>query len=278
MEDKTNLIMDSIKKLIPKEYRDKLTPSSLLFRIVNFLLTSFLMSIYAYVPFILYMSEYNFYSYDFFTTEGLFAINVFLFIIVSFIFAISITLTLGLVKYFYDYILMKNGITDGSNSKDFKFITIANFIFLLIVIIMFIFLEDKNNEALYTILFFYILSFLVSFQMIISFSLSAKAKYVLLSTILIYMFILPVLFINNQKQVATLVSISLKKFGVGGGINVEVYDKRFSENEKKNKGKLIFLSPKNIYINYENDNFLTIEERTSKFIKIEQKGKVLIKQ
>jgi hypothetical protein len=278
VEDKTNLIMDSIKKLIPKEYRDKLTPSSLLFRIVNFLLTSFLMSIYAYVPFILYMSEYNFYSYDFFTTEGLFAINVFLFIIVSFIFAISITLTLGLVKYFYDYILMKNGITDGSNSKDFKFITIANFIFLLIVIIMFIFLEDKNNEALYTILFFYILSFLVSFQMIISFSLSAKAKYVLLSTILIYMFILPVLFINNQKQVATLVSISLKKFGVGGGINVEVYDKRFSENEKKNKGKLIFLSPKNIYINYENDNFLTIEERTSKFIKIEQKGKVLIKQ
>lgn len=278
MEDKTNLIMDSIKKLIPKEYRDKLTPSSLLFRIVNFLLTSFLMSIYAYVPFILYMSEYNFYSYDFFTTEGLFAINVFLFIIVSFIFAISITLTLGLVKYFYDYILMKNGITDGSNSKEFKFITIANFIFLLIVIIMFIFLEDKNNEALYTILFFYILSFLVSFQMIISFSLSAKAKYVLLSTILIYMFILPVLFINNQKQVATLVSISLKKFGVGGGINVEVYDKRFSENEKKNKGKLIFLSPKNIYINYENDNFLTIEERTSKFIKIEQKGKVLIKQ
>jgi len=278
VEDKTNLIMDSIKKLIPKEYRDKLTPSSLLFRIVNFLLTSFLMSIYAYVPFILYMSEYNFYSYDFFTTEGLFAINVFLFIIVSFIFAISITLTLGLVKYFYDYILMKNGITDGSNSKEFKFITIANFIFLLIVIIMFIFLEDKNNEALYTILFFYILSFLVSFQMIISFSLSAKAKYVLLSTILIYMFILPVLFINNQKQVATLVSISLKKFGVGGGINVEVYDKRFSENEKKNKGKLIFLSPKNIYINYENDNFLTIEERTSKFIKIEQKGKVLIKQ
>jgi hypothetical protein len=116
-----------------------------------------------------------------------------------------------------------------------------------------------------TIIFTYLLSFFLSTHIIISTSFYIKTRYIFLTTVLLYTLILPVLFLSYQKQVVDLVSISLKNFGVGGEVKIEVYDKRF--DNINNKGKLIFLSPKNIYVQYDNDKFLTIEDRNNKFIK-----------
>jgi hypothetical protein len=269
VQSKLNKFTKYIQDFFPEYIKEKLTLENLFFRGLLFILSSFMLSVYIYVPFLLYMQEYKFYSYDFFTSEGLFAINVFLVIIVFLIIGMSFLLVFGIIRFISDF-LIKN-----IRKVELKYDIFPLVINIIIGIILIFFFNSKeyqdtttNNvkEVIFsTIIFTYLLSFFLSTHIIISTSFYIKTRYIFLTTVLLYTLILPVLFLSYQKQVVDLVSISLKNFGVGGEVKIEVYDKRF--DNINNKGKLIFLSPKNIYVQYDNDKFLTIEDRNNKFIK-----------
>ena len=59
-------IKKDIVGIFPQELRKNLTAESIFYRSINFIFFSWLMSLYVYLPFLVYMSNYGFFSYDLF--------------------------------------------------------------------------------------------------------------------------------------------------------------------------------------------------------------------
>lgn len=60
-------VKEDIDKTFPKGFIQNLTPENMFYRAINFLFFGWLMSMYIYIPFLVYMSNNGFFSYDFLT-------------------------------------------------------------------------------------------------------------------------------------------------------------------------------------------------------------------
>lgn len=60
---------------IKDDFPNKLSLKELIYRFVNFIIFGWILSLYIYIPFLVYMNYHGFFSYDLFNS-GLFAINI----------------------------------------------------------------------------------------------------------------------------------------------------------------------------------------------------------
>ncbi len=281
-----NLLPSCLKKLTPKE---------LLFRGLNFFLLGWILSFYIYIPFLVYMGNHGFFSYDLFN-NGLFAINIFsLFIaIILMMFSLMISGSFGLmlfykknnhgnvlksIKYKKMFKLRKHrerlkainrtkvskAINRRRVFKVIKGLMLFN-VFIIIVIIVFIY--SKLNLSIATVEMVCWFLFLFGTSLIISIHIGIvffdKVILQFCSLIVVFIIALPIFFFNTfPSQASKLTSIAFKVFNVGG--NVKVIVKNKINKEIIYRGELIFLSPENIFLK-ENNNKIILERKDLEII------------
>lgn len=97
----------------------------------------------------------------------------------------------------------------------------------------------------------------------VSLVIFGSAKHQFFSAILSFCFVLPMLFFNIfPDSTSKLTSIILKKFNIGGDIPVKILNKI---DKSEQIGKLIFLSPDNIYLLNE-EGTIILERKDLKII------------
>lgn len=240
----------NIKEVVPDYLKDNITPKNLLYRGINTLIFGWILSLYVYIPFLVYMNYHGFFSYDFFGQDGLFAINVFTFYTAFFLLSFSFLFTgsIGIYLVYHICIYLKK--KEEYNLKKMPtfnwYIMPANiiiFIFTFILISENINGEGTSNNIAW-VLFLFTVSIPINIHIGTLFFGSIKSQ--LISTIFSFGIILPIAFFNIfSGSTSKLLSIALKSFHVGGNIPIIITDKY---KDIKLKGKLIFLSPKNIFL------------------------------
>lgn len=217
------LFIEKLKKMFHEE------PKELLARLVSYFISLLILPNVVILLFLVYMSHYNFFSYDFFV-EGIFGMKMFFLMTVVFLFFTSLMLTGGIIVAFM-YYQKKCKFSDGI------IIYIINLLFFIIII------SSAWEWA------FYIICLSVLVNLHISMLLLYNAKYQLYSFIsfIVFGFILTIYF---STETARLLSIGLKTFGAGGGINVTLT----TNNNSIVKGKLLLVSPKIIYLKSNDQN------------------------
>lgn len=204
-------------------------PKELLARIVSYFISSLILPNIVLMLFLVYMSYHNFFSYDFFS-EGIFGMKMFFLTTVVAIFVMSLALFSGIILFFC--IKQKK-----CTLKDSLIVYIINFLFLLIIILSVITKIIVWEWAVYII----IISILVNIH--ISMLLFYRAKHQLIS---FASFIFFGFFLTTQfsGETARLLSIGLKTFGAGGGIDITL----ITDQNTTTRGKLLLLSPKIVYL------------------------------
>lgn len=285
---------ETIINLLPS-FLQQLTPQELLYRCLNFFLFGWILSFYIYIPFLVYMSNNGFFSYDLFN-NGLFAINIFsLFIAIILIgFSLMISGSFGLMLFYKknNHVKVLKAIKYGKifklrndeqrfkemkRKKVFKAINrrvVFNIlkglrlfnIFIIITIILFVYVKSdlsmKTVEMFLWFLFLFGTSFIISIHMGILFFDRVILQF--FSLIVIFIIVLPIFFFNTfPSQASKLTSIAFKVFNVGGNVNIIVKNK--INKEIVYSGELIFLSPENIFIK-ENDNKIILERKDLEII------------
>lgn len=251
-------VREDIYRTLPESFIKNLTPENIFYRAINFLFFGWLMSLYVYVPFLVYMSNYGFFSYDFFI-NGLFAINVISLYVVLFLIVFSMILSGGFSIAFACKL-------SGYNiPKGNKFWIIFN-IFIISLFILFIYDSFSLSKKTFDIISW--LSFLLFVSLPISFHISlmifGSAKNQFFSALLSFGFVLPVLFFNVfPDSTSKLTSIILKKFNIGGNVDVEIESRL--DNKTSYIGKMIFLSPDNIFLLNE-EGTIILERKDLKII------------
>lgn len=251
--------IESTKKniitLLPS-YLEKVTLKEILYRSINFLLLGWIFSFYIYIPFLVYMSNNGFFSYDLFN-NGLFAINVFSLFIAIILMGISIMISGG---FGLRFVCKKN--------QSFKLIRALMLLNSLVnmMIISFIYYKSSFSieilEIILWFLFLFLTSLIISIHIGIMIFGTAKSQF--FSLILIFIILLPILFFNTfPKQTSKLTSIAFKVFNIGG--NVKVIVKNKINKEILYTGELIFLSPENIFLK-ENENKIILERKDLEII------------
>ncbi|RLA84316.1 MAG: hypothetical protein DRG78_01755 [Epsilonproteobacteria bacterium] len=241
-------IYNDLLKIVPKHIRENITPTNMIYRIISILIFGFIMSLYLYLPFIVYMGHYHIFPYDFFGEQGVLAINIFSFFIILFILTMSILFTGGIsniiVSRYYK-------IKSFSNDTIMLIMNICFIVFLGISILtLSIPAEFMKNISWF--IFAFILSLLITLHMGMLYYANVKTQ--IFSVISIFGFAIPLLvFILFNSSAASLVSITLKKFGVGGEIEATVT--RISDSDCT-EGYLIFLSPNSIYLKSKQNNII----------------------
>ncbi len=234
-------LKENFKSFVPEQIQQNITPTNIFFRIINGSIFLFLLSIYVYIPFIVYMDTYNIFPYDFFTGEGIFAINLFSIYISIFVILMSFSLFGGLVGS------LVCSIHKIKVSNILKGLSIFNILVLFLFIVFLTEISQNDNfwEKLGFITLLSFISIIVSHYVAISIFSTSKNQF--LSMMISFLFILPyIFFIFLPSPTSQLVSNTLKSFGIGGEISIVI--KRIDrEKTDCNEGKLIFLSPKNIY-------------------------------
>lgn len=258
-------IRDDIFGILPKEYSKNLTIESIFYRSINFIFFSYLMSLYIYIPFLVYMSNYGFFSYDLFN-NGIFAINLIALYVVIFLVVLSIMITGGFSTIFACKL-------SGCNTpKNNKYLIYLN-IFVLVLFILFIYEDSSLTENIINnlvwIIFLFIISFPISLHMALIFFGSTKSQF--FSIIFSFCFLLPFLFFNVfPESTSKLTSKMFKIFGIGGNIPIQI------EYRLDNKiiyiGKLIFLSPDNIFLSNE-EGTIILERKDSEIIFLKKQVK-----
>ena len=232
-----------------------------IFRIITFLLSSFLFSTYPLVIFVIYMYTNHFFSYDFFI-NGILGMNVF-FIFILLIMVLFVLL-LGWYAVFIPDIIYNIFILKQLKNLGLVFIFILCIFFYILL-----FLEvNKSPELLNFFWFIFVFSLLFPMYYGILFSSKIRKFYSLIYLVFLYAFSIFFMFIHSN-DISSVVSIVLSKFDVG---NKRVIVTDF-KSKKIIKGKLIFLSPSNIYLLQENNGrkVLNILEKKDVLIKITNK-------
>jgi len=227
-------MLNKIKQMYNKN------PKEFTYKLISILLSSFILPNVVLLLFIVYMNNGNFFSYDFFI-DGIFGMKLFFIItmfttfIMSLMFTGSIIAILGKKKYQYSVI------------KDFWWIFLLNILWLLIFILG-AYIKLIPWEWF---LFLFIISFSISTHLSIMLFYDAKNQ---LISFLIFMFTITFFTIFLSEQTARLLSMGLKSFGIGGYIKTEITIK----DNKIEKGKLILLTPKTVYIKPSNSKGVKI--------------------
>lgn len=251
-------VREDIYRTLPESFIKNLTPENIFYRAINFLFFGWLMSLYVYVPFLVYMSNYGFFSYDFFI-NGLFAINVISLYVVLFLIVFSMILSGGFG------IAFACKLSEYNIPKGNKLGIVFN-IFIIILFVLFVYDDFSFSKKTFDIISW--LSFLLFVSLPISFHISlmifGSAKNQFFSAVLSFCFVLPVLFFNIfPDSTSKLTSIILKKFNIGGNVDVKI-DSRL-DNKISYIGKMIFLSPDNIFLLNE-EGTIILERRDLRII------------
>lgn len=241
----------------------KFTLKNIFYRIINIIVFSFLMSIYTYIPFLVYMNHYGFFSYDLFN-NGLFAINIISFYVVFFLITFSLMFSLG-IGIAFTYSLNKEYKMPKWNWYIIIFNLVIVLVFVIFIYSKFDFTENTFNRI--TWLFFLLfVSVPICIHLSLTFTIFSSIKSQLISTFISFCIILPISFFSIfEGPTSKLTSIAFEIFSIGGKISIEIKDK--STNSTYD-GKLIFLSPDNIY-------FYDKKDETKKYI-LERKDKEIM--
>lgn len=227
----------------------------IIYRILSIALSSIFFANIPLILFLIYMGHYGFFSYDFFS-EGVFGLKVFFFLTSIFMLVTSLALFWWVIP-----------IIEKWKKGNFK---LLSFIGILIVNLLFaatLFLSSSEKFDLFRIVYVCAISFFVSIH--IAFLLHAKPKEQLHSLIAL-IFIIIFMSLHLREQASSVLANGLKAYGVGGGIEISLMPKMLTENEII--GKLILLSPNNIYIKLDSTgNISTIDRARFDVITTKQK-------
>ncbi len=215
-----------IKKL--KRMYDE-EPKELLARLVSYFISSLILPNIVLILFLVYMSHNNFFSYDFFS-EGIFGMKMFFLTTIVFIFVMSLALFSGIILFF----CIKK---EKCNLKDSLIFYIINFLFLLLIILSVIEKIIVWEWALYII----IISILVNIHISMLLFYRARHQFISFISFIFFGFMLTTQF---SEETARLLSIGLKTFGAGGGIDITLT----TDQNSTTSGKLLLLSPKIVYL------------------------------
>lgn len=149
--------------------------------------------------------------------------------------------------------------------KGNKFGIILN-IFIISLFILFVYdsfsFSKKTFDLISWFSFLFFVSLPISFHISLIFVGSAKHQF--FSAILSFCFVLPMLFFNIfPDSTSKLTSIMFKTFSIGGDIPVKILNKI---DKSEQIGKLIFLSPDNIYLSNSTEEKIILERKDSEII------------
>lgn len=141
---------------------------------------------------------------------------------------------------------------------------------ILIIIFAIYMIEIKSNED-YTlwIIFLIFVSFPISLHLSFIFTtLFTSSKHLLINTILSFCILLPISFFGIfESSSSKLTSIVFKIFYIGGEIPIKIKDENNPNLEYQ--GKLIFLSPDNIFLS-NNEEKIILERKNKNIIFIKE--------
>lgn len=221
--------------------KDVITSKSLFLSLINSVIFTYILSVYIYMPFVLYMQNYGFFSYDFFTNDGLSALNIFTSLIIIFTLIYSFILNGGFAVLI---VLLINKIK-FSKLNFLYYVNIISTILIFILPIMYLISSDNIDvkSIFMRMLFLYIFTFFVSLYL--AFLVFGKVFQKFMCLIIVFGLILPIISYFYTSEGSFFIGKVLRSFGVGGEIKICAINQ---EAGKYRKGKLVFLSPKNIYM------------------------------
>ncbi|EKB3555257.1 hypothetical protein ONY95_004633 [Vibrio parahaemolyticus] len=214
-------------------------------------LLSYFLSAFVVVPnialliFIVYMAEYDFFSYDFFI-EGIFAMKWFFITTVLFLFVSSILIYSPII---FVFLYKKRAV---KSKFLWSFFTLLSVWFWILI-----FLELWGGNDMPRILFVLFICFFSSVHIIALTCYPAKNQFVSLGVL-----VMVVVFscFNYPTQVAQVASIGLKSFGVGGDVSISFTEPKTKANIT---GKLKLLTPKNIYLKSDSSEGISVYSLSS---------------
>lgn len=253
-------LTSKLAEAFPESIRNKFTPENILYRIINIIIFSFLMSFYTYIPFLVYMNHYGFFSYDLFN-YGSFAINIMSIYIVFFLITFSMIFSLGFG------IAITYSLNKYKMPKWNWFIISFN-IFIILLFILFIYSNFEFTETTFNriswLLFLLIVSIPICIHIALTFCIFTSVKSQLISTFLTFCIILPITFFSTfEAQTSRLTSIAFKIFSIGSNLPIKIEDKT---TDYIYKGKLVFLSPDYIFFNNEENEKVILERKNKDII------------
>ena len=226
---------------------------ALIMRILLFVITSVWIAFYPAYLLLIYMREEGFFSYDVFI-EGLFGVNSFLTLILILVVISSIYMWgfIPLIRY-----AIKN------KSTFYAFLSIV-FIFVCLVFHITFLEKGFSSENPNRVFWLSILGFILS--VFLSTFIGSSIKNIFFNWLipmgaLVISVIVPIFFSDTTSDI---VKTGLQNFGVGGGLEVDIY--RVEDNEMINSGELLLLAPQQIYLRESNNQYMTISRNSRTYI------------
>lgn len=285
---------------IYEKAKDKFIGSNYGKYILYFMFSSLLLSSIPLAALIVYMDYNKFFSYDFFI-EGLFSQKIFFIYALVFISICSIIFTgfviflIQLIMNYNEFKYINKKLKKRINLSFLKFIFFILFskreklilsrkmqviesyyisiffgIFLLVVnaSIFSLIFEIEELKDKYKL---YIVSsvFSILFNILLYSIFSKNIKFKFYSLIITCLMTNSIMFMNKDVT-SDLLCIAFGKFSIGGLIYVNIKEINKDNTNNSWNGKLILLTPKNIYLKDSNNDLILIE-RTNKEIKIIEK-------
>ena len=204
------------------DFFTNLTLESIFYKILSMLIFGFLLSLYSYLPFVVYMSHNTFFSYDFFK-DGLVALNIFNIFIVILISIMTILFTGGIptyiIKKYYLHIEIKEEL-----KIFFQINLVINNLYFSIAILVMLLDGFTMNRIIFAFGFLmYILVLTTSISTHIAIIVYCNFKIQFYSTITYPSSIYTTLIMFwGSKYTNNIVSSTLREFGVGGNLDIAV--------------------------------------------------------
>lgn len=211
-------------------------------RILMLIISAIWFAIFPIYIFVIFMYEKGFFSYEFFTT-GVFGLKSFFLVMMLFIIMISI--------YLYGFLILgRLLIIDYIKNKSFPIISRLIFwTFVVLAIVFHLWLFRLTSIIGKTNLFYTLLasSFILVLYFCSFIRVNKSDSVVNWVPSAAFIFVSISLPFFNTSNVAAAVEIGLKKFSVGPGQKVTVFDK--SNTEAIASGHLLLWSPEFVYFN-----------------------------
>ncbi|EOV0854521.1 hypothetical protein ACOKV8_004639 [Vibrio parahaemolyticus] len=209
----------------------KSKPQEFWWKVLSYLISTFvLIPNVAMLLFLVYMAEYNFFSYDFFL-EGVFGMKWFFLTTVLFLIVTASILYSPMIFWF---LYKKRNLTIWPLWIIYSLLSVGFWAYASILIY-----SDVNPAR---VIFVAAICLFVAIHMIVLTCYSAKAQFISIAALIVAIVYSS---LNYSAQVAEVVSIGLKAFGVGGELPIVV---KGEKNEFEVSGKLKLITPQNIYM------------------------------
>jgi hypothetical protein len=185
-----------------------------------------------------YMYTNSFFAYDMFT-EGILGTMLFASISIAFMLLLSMML-FGSITFFVHILEERekeqraNIFEDRNQQGIFIFVCVINIIFYISIVIY------ESDLLLISIYLMAVAVWISSFG-------NNRVR-------ILFLFLTLVICCVFSNQISSIVSDSLKAFGVGGDIPTVIYTK----NNQQESGKLKMITPRNVYIQQDNKSIITI--------------------